>query len=125
MNAVLNGKGLLDPCTGLPGRELLIDRLGHALTRARTHGTLVTLVLVRGDATTARQLRTCLREDQTVAHFSASVIAVVAEHPYGSGDAIAARVRDVAQEDVAVGWHTTDGAEKVHEVILRAEDSLV
>jgi GGDEF domain-containing protein len=124
MNAVLNGKGLLDPTTGLPGRELLIDRLSHALTRARTDGTLVTFVLLRGDAPTARHLRTCLREDQTVARFSASLIAIIAEHPYGSGDVIADRVRLAVGGDVPVEWGTSDGSDKVHEVILRVEDRL-
>src|SRR5258706_5376120 len=91
-----HGNSLLDPCTGLPGRELLIDRLGHALTRARTHGTLVSLVLIHGDAVLARRLRERMREDHTVARFSDEVIAIVAEHPDGSGHVIAEHVRQVA-----------------------------
>jgi GGDEF domain-containing protein len=122
MNAVLHGKGLLDPGTGLPGRELLIDRLGHALARARTHGVLVSLVLLPGNAAVARRLRECMREDHTVARYSDDVIAVVAEHPYGSGETIAERVRLIA--GVATGWHTSDGGHKVHEMILTAEDRM-
>ena len=122
MNAVLHGRGLLDPGTGLPGRELLIDRLGHALVRAQTHGTLVTLVLVRGNAAMARRLRDGMRADHTVARPDDDTIAVVAEHPYGSGAAIAQRVARIAR--TGTGWHTSDGGHKVHEMLLRAEDRL-
>jgi GGDEF domain-containing protein len=122
MSAVLRGKGLLDPCTGLPGRELLIDRLGHALARARTHGTLVSLVLVNGNAALARRLRENMREDHTVARYSDATIAIVAEHPYGSGEAIAQRVGQIAK--ASAGWHTSDGGHKVYEMILCAEETL-
>ncbi|MEV4311541.1 GGDEF domain-containing protein [Actinocrispum sp. NPDC049592] len=122
MNAVLNGKGLLDPGTGLPGRELLIDRLTHALARARTHGTLVTLTIVAGPPVLATRLRKALREDQTVAHLTDTLIAVITEHPYGTGKPIADRIRRLARTDA--GWFTSAGKEKVHEVILTAETHL-
>src|SRR3712207_1804243 len=92
---VLRGKGLLDPRTGLPGRELLIDRLGLALTRARTHGTLVSLVLVPGGAEVAVLLRKTMRDDQTVARYEPQLVAIVADHPHGDARPIVERVRTV------------------------------
>jgi GGDEF domain-containing protein len=115
---VLRAKGLLDPDTGLPGRELLIDRLGQALARARTHGTLVSLVLVRGDAKLAVQLRQRMREDHTVARYGAGTVAIVAEHPSGTGAAIAEQVTGRA------GWCTSTGDKAVHEMFFEAEKTL-
>jgi len=113
--------GLLDPDTGLPGRELLFDRLGHALVRARTHGTLVTLVLLKGNAALARRLRATMRADHTVARYD-GMVAVVAEHPYGSGETIARRVAGAT--GTTAGWHTSDGGDQVHEMLVIAEDRL-
>ncbi|SMC95814.1 nucleotidyl cyclase domain-containing protein [Kibdelosporangium aridum] len=122
-HGVLRGKGLLDPRTGLPGRELLIDRLGLALTRVKTHGTLVSLVLVPGDAETAVLLRETMREDHTVARYEPDLVAIVAEHPNGDARPIVERVRTVTT--ARTGWYTSDGTARVHEVLFRAEASLI
>ncbi|GAB3913355.1 hypothetical protein GCM10029964_122740 [Kibdelosporangium lantanae] len=113
--------GLFDPETGLPGRDLLVDRLDHALVRAGTHGTLVTLVLLKGNAALARHLRATMRADHTVARY-AGTVAVIAEHPYGSGETIARRVAGAT--GATAGWHTSDGGDDVHEMLLIAEDRL-
>ncbi|CAM3600045.1 hypothetical protein KIPE111705_16265 [Kibdelosporangium persicum] len=120
---VLRGKGLLDPRTGLPGRELLIDRLSLALTRARTHGTLVSLVLVPGNAEVAMLLRKTMRDDHTVARYEPLLVAIVAEHPHGDARPIVERVRTVTSARTA--WYTSDGTARVHEVLFRAEATLI
>lgn len=120
---MLRGKGLLDPRTGLPGRELLIDRLGLALTRVRTHGTLVSLVLVPGDAKTAVLLRQTMRDDHTVARYEPDLVAIVAEHPHGDARPIVEQVRTITT--VRTGWYTSDGNARVHEVLFRAEAALI
>lgn len=122
-HGVLRGKGLLDPRTGLPGRELLIDRLGLALTRVRTHGTLVSLVLVPGDEQIAVLLRETMRADHTVARYEPELVAIVAEHPNGDARPIVERVRTVTGARTA--WYTSDGSARVHEVLFRAEASLI
>ncbi|WP_433266791.1 GGDEF domain-containing protein [Actinosynnema sp. CS-041913] len=144
---------LLDGLTGLPGRALLLDRLDQALIRARTHGTLASLVLVdvhrlaavnrkhgfeRGDellAVIAGRLREGLRDDYTVARYGGDEFAVVAEHPNGSGEAVAARVRELAGRAVRIGgarvqpgvrvcWVTSDGDAPVHSVLAHVEERL-
>ncbi|RKT51782.1 sensor domain-containing diguanylate cyclase [Saccharothrix australiensis] len=144
---------LLDGLTGLPGRALLLDRLDQALTRARTHGTLASLVLAdvhrmaavnrahgfqRGDellTAIAGRLRQGLRDDYTVARYGGDEFAVVAEHPNGSGEAVAARVRELAGRSVRIGgvrlrpgvrvcWVTSDGDAAVHSVLAHVEERL-
>ncbi|MBB5960540.1 diguanylate cyclase (GGDEF)-like protein [Saccharothrix tamanrassetensis] len=144
---------LLDGLTGLPARELLLDRLDQALTRARTHGTLASLVLAdvhrlaavnrehgfrRGDellTVIAGRLREGLRADYTVARYGGDEFAVVAEHPNGSGEAVAARVRELAgravriagvrvRPGVRVCWVTSDGNAPVHSVLAHVEERL-
>ncbi len=144
---------LLDALTGLPGRALLLDRLDQALTRARTHGTLASLVLVdvhrlaevnrehgfqRGDellTVLAGRLREGLRDDYTVARYGGDEFAVVAEHPNGSGEAVAAKVRELAgravriagrrvRPGVRVCWVTSDGEAPAHAVIGYVEERL-
>ncbi|HEX4702790.1 MAG TPA: GGDEF domain-containing protein [Pseudonocardiaceae bacterium] len=151
--AVGHAQGLLDPLTGLPSRALLLDRLDQALIRARTHGTLATLVLLdvdgmtrinaefgfqRGDAlltVLAGRLREGLRDDYAVARYGGNRFAVVAEHPGGSGEPIAARVLDLANRSVRLGghrvgvrarvrWATSDGAVPVHSMITHLESRL-
>ncbi|TDQ05210.1 GGDEF domain-containing protein [Labedaea rhizosphaerae] len=135
--------GLLDPLTGLPNAVLLGDRLAQAVTRARTLGGLVSVVLadVRGladltathgvahaDALLAgfgTRLRRDLRADHTVARYGGGTFAVVAEHDHSTGAATAARVRALAGDvAVRIGWATSDGGVPGHELLARAEAAL-
>jgi diguanylate cyclase (GGDEF)-like protein len=150
---IWRSKGLLDPLTTLPSRALLLDRLDQALRRARTHGTVATLVLmdVRGLAEInkawgfengdellvllAARLRDGLRADHTVARYSGGTFAVVADHPQGTGEAIAARVRQIAERRADIGhgllhpsvrscWVSSGGDHTVHQLICSAEARL-
>ncbi|QIZ35239.1 GGDEF domain-containing protein [Saccharopolyspora sp. ASAGF58] len=150
---VSHSRGLLDPLTGLPGRVLLLDRLEQSLVRARSRGTLSTLVLIdvqglaafnaehgfdRGDellTTLASRLREGLSDEHTVARYGGDEFAVVAEHPNGTGEEIAEQAREVAGWPVRIGrkrvrpglrvsWVTTDGQASVHSVLTRAEQQL-
>lgn len=146
--------GLVDPLTGLPNRALLFDRVDQALVRARTHGTLASLLLLdvsgmaginaelgfhRGDlllTVLAGRLREGLRDDHTVARYGGDRFAVVAEHPDGTGEPIAARVRDLVGRSARLGghritpgarvrWATSDGSSSVHDLVARVESRLV
>jgi diguanylate cyclase (GGDEF)-like protein len=146
-------KGLLDPLTGLPNRTLLFDRLEQALTRARTHGTMTSVVLADlcrlgeinktwgfalGDrllTMIADRLRKELRADHTVARYGGGTFVVVADHPHGTGEPIADRIKRIAEGRVNLGpgllhpavrssWATSDGSSTVHELIDRAETRL-
>jgi diguanylate cyclase (GGDEF)-like protein len=150
---VSHSSGLLDPLTGLPGRVLLLDRLQQSLVRSRSRGTLSTLVLIdvqrladfnathgfeRGDellSTLAGRLREGLKDEHTVARYGGDEFAVVAEHPSGTGERIAAQAREVAGWPTRIGrkrvrpvlrvsWVTTDGFASVHSVLARAEQQL-
>ncbi|MDA3644629.1 GGDEF domain-containing protein [Saccharopolyspora indica] len=150
---VPHSRGLLDPLTGLPGRVLLLDRLEQSLVRARSRGTLSTLVLIdvqqlaafnaehgfdRGDdllTTLADRLREGLSDEHTVARYGGDEFAVVAEHPSGTGETIAEQAREVAGWPLRIGrkqvrpglrvsWVTTDGQAPVHSVLARAEQQL-
>ncbi|RKT84439.1 diguanylate cyclase (GGDEF) domain-containing protein [Saccharopolyspora antimicrobica] len=150
---VPHSRGLLDPLTGLPGRVLLLDRLEQSLVRARSRGTLSTLVLIdvqqlaafnaehgfdRGDdllTTLAGRLREGLSDEHTVARYGGDEFAVVAEHPSGTGETIAEQAREVAGWPLRIGrkqvrpglrvsWVTTDGQAPVHSVLARAEQQL-
>lgn len=150
---VRQASGLLDPLTGLPGRVLLLDRLDQALLRSRTHGTLTSLILVdicqlaaintrfgfaRGDevlTVMAGRLREGLRDDHTVARYRGDEFAVIAEHPNGTGEPLAERVRELAvrpvplgtsrvRPRVRVGWVTSDGAVPTHLVVEQVENRL-
>lgn len=150
---VSHSRGLVDSLTGLPGRALLIDRLEQSLIRARTQGTLTSLVLVdvhklaavnaehgfhRGDellTVLAGRLREGLRPDYTVARYGGDEFAVIAEHRNGTGEDVADRVRELAgravriagvrvRPGVRVCWVTSDGSAPTHSVIAHVEDRL-
>jgi diguanylate cyclase (GGDEF)-like protein len=150
---IARSRGLVDPLTGLPGRALLLDRLEQALTRARTHGTLATLVLVDvhqlsavnakhgfdlGDellVIIAGRLRRGLRADHTVARYGGDEFAVIAEHPNGTGAPIAERIRHLTTRPVRItgvrlrpglrlSWVTSDGIASILSVVTRAEERL-
>lgn len=145
--------GLVDPLTGLPNRALLLDRLDQALIRARTHGTLTSLVLLnvrgmarinaefgfpRGDdllVVLGSRLRDGLRADHTIARYGGDEFAVVADHPNGTGAAVAGRVRELVERSVRldraritpsarVCWLTSDGNTPVHTMIGHLESRL-
>ncbi|SMD09242.1 hypothetical protein [Lentzea albidocapillata] len=114
---------LHDPLTGLPGHALLLDRLEQSLIRARTRGTLVTLVLITGpddvlDA--ARTLRRNVRPDFTVARYGDAVLAVLAEHDFGDGSPIAELIRGLVGERPQVHWVTSDGDAAPQEMLATA-----
>jgi diguanylate cyclase (GGDEF)-like protein len=146
--------GLLDPLTELPNATLALDRLDQALTRARTHGTLVSVVLLdvcgmtainaefgfqRGDdllTVLGGRLRQGLRADHTVARFGGDEFLVIAEHPGGTGESVAARARELLARsvrldgkrvapEIRVGWVTSDGNNPVHSLITHLESHLV
>jgi diguanylate cyclase (GGDEF)-like protein len=147
------GKGLLDPLTGLPNRMLLFDRLDQALTRARTHGTMTSVVLAdvgrlgeinrswgfeAGDrllTQVAERLRKELRADHTVARYSGGTFAVIADHPHGTAEPIAQRVKEIAETrvnlgagmvnpTVRTGWASSDGNRTVPELLDIVETRL-
>ncbi len=145
--------GLLDPLTELPNATLALDRLDQALLRARTHGTLVSAVLAdicgmaaidtefgfpHGDdllTALGGRLRQGLRADHTVARFGGDAFLVIAEHPCGTGESVAALARELLERavrldgkrvapKVRVGWVTSDGNNPVHSVITHLESRL-
>ena len=145
--------GLLDPLTELPNATLALDRLDQALLRARTHGTLVSVVLLdicamaavnaefgfqRGDdllTVLGGRLRQGLRADHTVARFGGDEFLVIAEHPDGTGESVAARARELLERSVRLdgkrlaptvrlGWVTSDGNNPVHSVITHLESRI-
>jgi len=116
---------LHDPLTGLPGHALLLDRLEQSLVRARTRGTLVTLVLITAPDSlldAARVLREGLRPDFTVARYRDAVLAVLAEHDFGDGSPIASLVRQLVGDSPQIHWVTSDGDTAPDDVIATAED---
>lgn len=117
---------LHDPLTGLPGHALLLDRLEQALIRARTRGTLVTLVLITKPESmieAALTLRRGLRPDFTVARYGDAVLAVLAEHDFGDGEPIAALIRRLVGDTAQVHWVTSDGETEPDDVIATAENT--
>jgi len=145
--------GLLDPLTELPNATLVLDRLDQALLRARTRGTLVSVVLLdicgmsaintefgftRGDdllTVLAGRLRQGLRADHTVARYGGDEFLVIAEHTEGTGASIAARATELIERSVRldgrrispitrVGWVTSDGNNPVHSVITHLESRI-
>jgi diguanylate cyclase (GGDEF)-like protein len=145
--------GLRDALTGLPNRALFTDRLEQALVRARTHGTLVSVVLLdiagmarinaehgfrRGDdllSLVAGRLRGGLRADHTVARYAGDRFAVVAEHSTGTGQAVATRATELITRSAKLGpvrlrpaarvcWLTADGNTPGHRLLTRLEARL-
>ncbi|NKE57788.1 hypothetical protein FXN61_13460 [Lentzea sp. PSKA42] len=115
---------LHDPLTGLPGHALLLDRLEQSLIRARTRGTLVTLVLIRDPDSVlnaAKVLRAGLRPDFTVARYRDTVLAVLAEHDFGDGSPISSLIRQLVGESPQIHWVTSDGDTAPEDVISTAE----
>ncbi|NGY61877.1 hypothetical protein G7043_23395 [Lentzea sp. NEAU-D13] len=115
---------LHDPLTGLPGHALLLDRLEQSLIRARTRGTLVTLVLITAPDSVlgaAKALRAGLRPDFTVARYGDAVLAVLAEHDFGDGSPISSLIRQLVGDSPQIHWVTSDGDSDPDDVIATAE----
>jgi diguanylate cyclase (GGDEF)-like protein/PAS domain S-box-containing protein len=111
-----------DVLTGLPNRNLLVDRLSQALTRAARHGTLVGVMLVdldrfkeindtlghsAGDTVlkeVAGRIRRALRDSDTVARLGGDEFCVVVEDLEGRDKvAIAAsKLRHLFDEAISV-----------------------
>ncbi|GAB2827154.1 nucleotidyl cyclase domain-containing protein [Lentzea nigeriaca] len=116
---------LHDPFTGLPGHALLLDRLEQSLIRARTRGTLVTLVLITAPDSVldaAHALRAGLRPDFTVARYRDTVLAVLAEHDFGDGSPISSLIRQLVGESAQIHWVTSDGDAAADDVLATAEN---
>ncbi|WP_443750346.1 putative bifunctional diguanylate cyclase/phosphodiesterase [Asticcacaulis solisilvae] len=116
---------LHDALTGLPNRNLLMDRLNHAIAHARRDGTQVGLLLLDldhfkhindslghfvGDALleeVARRLRSCLRESDTPARLGGDEFVVAAtglEKPEDA-EALAQRILEAFRPMAKVGRH--------------------
>ncbi len=112
-----------DPLTGLPNRVLFLDRLDHALRRARRSGRNLAVIFLDLDdfklvndtfghdigdllllGLTPR-LRAALRPGDTIARFGGDEFVVLCEDLNGEADAlhIADRISDACREPVVVG----------------------
>ena len=114
-----------DPLTGLPNRVLLLDRLGHALSRSERDGTLVAVMFLdlddfkiindslghsAGDQVlidVAGRLRAAARSSDTVARYGGDEFVIVCEDISGrpEAEAVAHRLRDHICEPLEVGAH--------------------
>jgi len=123
--AALAHQALHDPLTGLPNRTLLLDRLGHALDRARREPALAALLFVdldrfkpvndslghaAGDVVlveVARRLADVVRGGDTVARLGGDEFVVFAERLDSPQDAlqVAQRAAAAIREPIEVEGH--------------------
>ena len=105
LEAQLSHQALHDPLTGLPNRALFLDRLGHALDRARRDAQPCAVLLLDMDrfktvndslghgvgdrllVAVAARLRTCLRDADTLARLGGDEFAILLEGIADLGEA--------------------------------------
>jgi diguanylate cyclase (GGDEF)-like protein/PAS domain S-box-containing protein len=118
-------RALHDPLTGLANRQLLVDRLEHALSRARRQGSLVGVLFCDLDhfkeindayghavgdlalQTVARRLESLMRDSDTVARIGGDEFVIVLEDLADPGDAarISERIRAELSTPVTLEAH--------------------
>lgn len=111
-----------DALTGLPNRALFMDRLGHALTRARGDGSLVAVLFLDLDnfkvindslghkvgdrllIAISRRLQACLRPEDTVARLGGDEFIVLLEDigDLSAATQVAGRIAEQLQEPVTM-----------------------
>ena len=135
-------RALHDPLTGLANRDLLMDRLSHALARSARSG-VSTVVLFcdldhfkavndelgheTGDlvlVTVADRLRQVVRPSDTVARLGGDEFVVVVEGLVGWGEqrAFAERVRDILDEPVTVAGQVVGAGASIGVAVARPGD---
>jgi len=122
----LREHAMRDVLTALPNRALFLDRLAHAVERARRHHSFRFAVLLidldrfkgvndslgvqAGDevlVATARRLRTCIRDEDSIARLSGDEYAVLLESL--SDDSDAGRVAERMLRELAIPVPTAEG----------------
>ena len=114
MEERLRRQALHDSLTGLPNRQLFVDRLGHALRRTRRHGNRVAVLFMdldkfkvvndslgheAGDlllTVVAQRLQRCLRPEDTLARFGGDefVVLIDAVHDPAQAVQVAERITE-------------------------------
>ncbi len=125
LEAQLEHQAFHDSLTGLPNRPLLMDRLDHALARARRDDSAVAVLFLdlddfkvindslgheSGDrllVQVAERLRRCLRQEDTAARLGGDEFAVLLEGVTDEGEAVrvADRIRDALGTPFSLGSH--------------------
>jgi diguanylate cyclase (GGDEF)-like protein len=118
-------RAMCDPLTGLPNRALLLDRLDHALTLLRRHGTRFAVLFMDLDgfkpindtyghavgdrllSAVAKRLRGALRETDTAARFGGDEFVILCESTGDADDAFQAaeRVLRSVERPFLLGGH--------------------
>jgi len=124
-------EGMYDPSTGLPARDLLMDRLQQAIYRSARSGDPIAIFVLDlealsrvgralgGDAAeallreVAHNIRNSMRRTDTVARLGELRLAVVCEAPDRGISTIVERVSRVTRETLDLGEGSTDRIDSV------------